>query len=109
MKISWRRLRKAANVGFVKESVKRYYEKQITEAVLLASDSLTNPAQWDQNVTRSAASMILSVVYGHPPMTTEKNHIVDLIMDVASRLTRAAYPGAHLVEIFHWMRYIPRG
>jgi cytochrome P450 len=107
MKISWRRLRRAVNVGFVKESVKQYYEKQITEAVHLASDSLANPAQWDQNVRRSAGSTILSVLYGHPPITTEKSHAVDSIMDVGQRLTRAAYPGAHLVEFFHWMQYIP--
>jgi hypothetical protein len=107
MKISWRRLRKAANVGFVKESVKQYYEKQITEAVILASDSLANPAQWNQNVRRSAGSMVLSVVYGHPPIMSAKSHAVDLIIDFADRLTRTAYPGAHLVEYFHWMRYIP--
>jgi hypothetical protein len=109
MKLSWRRLRKAVNVGFAKDPSKRFYEKQITEAVLLASDSLKNPAQWEQNIHRAAASMILSVVYGHPPIMTKKNHILDLVMDVAQRLTRAAYPGAYLVEYFHWMRYLPRG
>jgi hypothetical protein len=100
-------MRKATTEGFVKESVKQFYEKQITEAVLLASDSLANPAQWDQNVHRSAGSMILSVVYGHPPISAQKNHIVDLIINFGQRLTRAAYPGAYLVEYFQWMRYIP--
>ena len=100
-------MRKVATEGFFKESAKRFYDKQITEAVLLASDSLANPAHWDQNVHRSTASMILSVVYGHPPMATEKNHFVDLITDCFERLARAACPGAHLVEFFHWMRYIP--
>jgi hypothetical protein len=100
-------MRKAASEAFLKESVKQFYETQITEAVLLVSDSLAKPAQWDQNVRRSAASMILSVVYGHPPITTEKNTIVDLINEFGHRLTRAARPGAHLVEFFHWMKYIP--
>ena len=100
-------MRRAATEGFFKDSVNRFYEKQITEAVLLASDTLANPAKWDQNVNRAAASMILSVVYGHPPMITEKNHVVDLITDCFHRLTRAAYPGAYLVEFFHWMQYIP--
>jgi len=27
--------------------------------------------------------------------------------DFVQRLTRAAYPGAHFVEFFPWMRYIP--
>jgi hypothetical protein len=100
-------MRKAANEAFVKDSVKKFYEIQTTEAVLLASDSLAKPSQWDQNVRRTAASMILSVVYGHPTIITERNHIVDLINDFGRRLTRAAYPGAHLVEFFPWMKYIP--
>jgi cytochrome P450 len=107
MKISWRRMRKAATEGFAKGSVKQFHEKQITEAVRLASDSLANPAQWDQNVHRSAGSMIISVVYGHPPITTENHHIIDSVINFGRRLGRAATPGAYLVEYFQWMRYIP--
>jgi hypothetical protein len=97
-------MRKAAHQPFVKESVKQFREIQITEAVLLASDSLAKPSQWDENVHRSAASMILSVIYGRTTNTSEKIHSIDLIIE---RLARAACPGAHLVEYFHWMRYIP--
>jgi hypothetical protein len=100
-------MRKAASEEFVKNSVKQFYETQTTEAVLLSSDSLARPAQWDQNLRRSAASMVLSVVYGHPTITSEKDHTIDLINDFADRLSRAAYPGTYLVEFFHWMRYIP--
>jgi hypothetical protein len=100
-------MRKAASEAFVKESVKQFYETQITVAVVLVSDSLAKSAQWDQYVRRSAASTILSVVYGHPTIITEQNHIVDLINDFADRLSYAAFPGAHLVEFFHWMKYVP--
>ncbi|KAH9960359.1 cytochrome P450 [Lactifluus volemus] len=103
----WRQMRKAANEWFSKDSVKRFYETQMTEAVVLAADSLTKPARWEQNVRRSAASMVLSVVYGHPTITSEKSHIVDSINEFGDRLARAACPGAHLVEVFHWMQYIP--
>jgi hypothetical protein len=100
-------MRKAANERFSKESVKQFCETQTTEAVLLASDSLAKPAQLEKNIRRSAASMILSVVYGHPTITSEKNRIVDLIDEFGERLARAACPGAHLVEVFHWMQYLP--
>ncbi|KAH9979952.1 cytochrome P450 [Lactifluus volemus] len=103
----WRRMRKIANERFSKESVKQFCETQMTEAVLLASDSLAKPAQLEKNIRRSAASMILSVVYGHPTITSEKNRIVDLIDEFGERLARAACPGAHLVEFFNWMQYIP--
>jgi len=100
-------MRKAANEGFSKGSVKRFYEKQTAEAVLLACDCLGKPAQWDQHFRRAAASMILSVVYGHAPITSEQDHNVVAINDFATRLTRAAYPGAYLVEFLPWMRYFP--
>jgi hypothetical protein len=53
---SWRRLRRAANEGFSKSSVKGFYETQMTEAVLLAGDMLVGPARWDQHFRRAAAS-----------------------------------------------------
>jgi N-acetyl-gamma-glutamylphosphate reductase len=105
--LSHRRMRKAANEGFSKGSVKRFYERQMTEAILLACDYLVKPSQWEQHLGRTAASMILSVVYGYPAITSEQDRNADLINDFAGRLSRAAYPGAHLVEFFTWMRHIP--
>jgi hypothetical protein len=100
-------MRKASNEWFSKESVKQFHETQMTEAVILVSDSLAEPARLEQNLHRSSASMVLSVIYGQPPIKSEENHIVDLIDDFGHRLARAAYPGAHLVEVFPWMQYIP--
>jgi hypothetical protein len=100
-------MRKAANEGFSKSSVKRFYEKEVTEAVLLACDCLVKPAQLDKHFRRAAASMVLSVVYGMPAITSEQDRTVEVVNDFANRLTSAAYPGAHLVEFLPWMRHIP--
>jgi hypothetical protein len=100
-------MRRAAHEGFGKGSVKRFYETQMTEAVLLAGDCIEKPAQYDKHHHRAAASMILSAVYGYPTITSEQDHTVEAINDFANRLTRAACPGAYLVELFPWMKYIP--
>jgi hypothetical protein len=100
-------MRRAANDGFSKTLAKRYHEKQMSEAVLLAFDCLVKPAQWDNHYRRAAASMILSVVYGSPAIISEQDHTIQAINDFSSRLTRAAYPGAYLVEFLPWMRHIP--
>jgi hypothetical protein len=100
-------MRKAANEGFSKSSVKGFYETQITEAVLLASDLLVGPAQWDQHFRRAAASMTLSVLYGYPTLKSEQDHIVVAINDFAERLFKAAFMGAHLVHFFPWLRHLP--
>jgi hypothetical protein len=100
-------MRKAANEGFNKGSVKRFHEKQTMEAILITSDFFAKPVQWDRHFRRAAASMIMSVVYGHPAITSEHDHSAEAINDFAARLTIAAYPGAYLVEFFTWMRHIP--
>ena len=105
--LSWRRMRKAANEGFSKSSVTWFHEKQTTEAILLASDCLVRPTQWDEHFRRAAASVILSIVYGCPPITSEEDNTVKVVNDFANRITRAAYPGTYWVEFFPWMRYIP--
>ena len=105
--LSWRRMRKAGNEGFRKGSVKRFYEKQITEAILLACDCLVRPAQRGHHYRRAAASMNLSVIYGYPPIISEEDLTIKLVNDLAHRLTRAAYPGTYMVEFFPWMRHIP--
>jgi hypothetical protein len=51
--------------------------------------------------------MILSIVYGCPTITSDQDQTVDAINDFSKRIFRAAYPGAHLIEFFPWMRYIP--
>ncbi|KZV60974.1 cytochrome P450 [Peniophora sp. CONT] len=103
----WRRMRKAAHEGLNKGVVKDFYDYQTTEALLLARDGLKNPAAWDKHLRRAAASMVLSCVYDEPPIVSEQDVRVSLINDFVQRLTRAAYPGAHWVEMMPWMRHIP--
>jgi hypothetical protein len=100
-------MRKASNDGFNKNLVQRFHEKQMSEAVLLAHDCLVKPARWAMHFRRVTASMIISVVYGFPAITSEQDHTIEVINDFASRLARAALPGNYLVEFFPWMRHIP--
>jgi hypothetical protein len=100
-------MRRAAHEGLSKYVVESYKTAQFTEAVLLASGLLAQPAMMDDHIRRSAASMIMSVTYDKPPIVSELDSSVKAINDVVARLTRAALPGAHFVEFFPWMRYIP--
>ena len=100
-------MRKACHEAFNKVLVKRFYTTQITEAILLVSGLLDEPAEWDKHCSRTAASMILSAVYSYPTIVSGRDHTVEAINECAERLTRAAYPGTYLVEFFTWMRYIP--
>ena len=104
---SWRRARRAINDGFSKSSVKGFYDMQIKEAIILASDMLVRPTQWDQHFRRVAASTTLSVLYGYPTLKSDQHHIVKAINDFTERLFTAVYTGAHLVQFFPWLRHVP--
>ncbi|KAI0303046.1 cytochrome P450 [Russula brevipes] len=103
----WRRMRKVTDEVLSKGSAKEFYETQMTEAVVLASDWLVTPAKWDRHLYRATASTMLSVLYGYRTVTSERNHTIELINDFGKRIFRASSLGAHLVELFPWMRHVP--
>lgn len=100
-------MRKAADEKFTKGLVKEFHEKETSEAIFLAHDWLLSPVKWDRHLRRASASMILSVVYGYPTITSDQDQVIEDINDFSNRLTKAAAPGAHLVEFFTWMRHVP--
>ncbi|KAI0254607.1 cytochrome P450 [Lactifluus subvellereus] len=103
----WRKMRKAAHEGLSKSVVESFKAPQLIEAILLTNGLLAQPATWDSHIRRTAASMVMSVTYDTPPIVSELDSSVRDVNDFVARLTRAALPGAHLVEFFPWMMYIP--
>jgi hypothetical protein len=100
-------MRKAASERFSTSSVKGFYETQMKEAVVQACDLLDRPARWDRHFRRTPASATLSIVYGHPTLTSEQDHIVRVINNFSEGLFNAAGLGANLVEFFPWLRHLP--
>lgn len=100
-------MRKAANEALHKGAIGNFHEAQINAAILLACGGLADPAQWDKYVQYAAASMTLSTVYDHTGDQSQKDKIIETINSFSQRVAAAAYPGAHFVEFFPWMQYIP--
>jgi len=100
-------MRKASHEGLTKSIVESFKTPQLNEAILLTAGLLAEPSTWDSHFRRTAASMVMSVIYDTPPIISEKDSSVKAVNDFVARLTRAALPGAHLVEFFPWMMYIP--
>jgi hypothetical protein len=100
-------MRKASHEGLSKSVVESFKTPQLTEAILLTSGLLAQPSTWDKHFRRTAASMVMSITYDTPPILSELDSSVKAINDFVARLTRAALPGAHFVEFFPWMMYIP--
>jgi len=100
-------MRKAAHEGLHRRLVNKYHHTLAVEALLLARDTLTEPDHWDKHLRRTAASAIMSVVYDSPRIESEHDTSVTWINDMVGRLTRAAMPGAHLVEFMPFLQAVP--
>ena len=51
--------------------------------------------------------MITTLIYDTPVLKNANDPSVAALNDFADLLTHAVYPGAHLIEFFTWMRYLP--
>ncbi|KAI0319831.1 cytochrome P450, partial [Amylostereum chailletii] len=103
----WRRMRKAAHGAMNKNVAEHFRDTQLLEALVLASDTMKQPSEWQKHLRRAAASMIMSVLYDMPMIESEQDPRIKDINDFAARLTRAALPGSYLVEFLPWMMRIP--
>ncbi|KAJ7108038.1 cytochrome P450 [Mycena crocata] len=103
----WRRMRRAAHEGLNKNVAHKFHPIQSKEAILLTHGLLVNPGAWDSHFRRTAASVVLSMVYDMPALLSEDDKNIKLINDFVERLVQAAYPGTYFVEYFTWMRYLP--
>ncbi|KAI0051887.1 cytochrome P450 [Auriscalpium vulgare] len=103
----WRRMRRAAHEGLGPNTAKDFHDVQRREAVILASDLLANPNARNAHMRRATASTILSVIYDFPSIKSEDDPDLMKIDHHIDRHAKAAAPGAHLVEIFTWMSYLP--
>ena len=104
---SWRRMRRAAHEALTKVAMQRYNPIQTKEATILVSALLANPEKREQHFRRTAASVIMSITYDYPTLTSGKDKAVqeiDRILNWASqRVARTS-----VVEFFPWMKHVPQ-
>jgi|SRR5712671_1089608 len=100
-------MRRAAHESLTKSVSGSFKKAQVRETLILTSGLLEHPSTWDKHFRRTAASTVMTVTYDTPPIVSELDPTVKAVNDFVARMTRAPLPGAHLVEFFPWMMYIP--
>ncbi|KAF8478443.1 cytochrome P450 [Russula ochroleuca] len=103
----WRRTRRAAHEVLTKVAVRNYHPMFCKEGILLATAMLENPDASDKHLQRSSASATISILYDYPTLENEHDKTLTEIHTFINRISAAGAPGAHLVELFHWMIHIP--
>lgn len=97
-----------ANRALNGQAAKRYFSFQETESILLLSQLLKDPKDWDNHLRRASTSLVLSVIYGNPPLLDSKNSDILRVNHFTERALAAAAPGAFWVEQFTWLEHLPR-
>ncbi|KAI0302277.1 cytochrome P450 [Russula brevipes] len=103
----WRRTRRAAHEVLTKAMVRDYRPIFRKEASLLASAMIKDPDSLERHIQRSSASGTMAILYDYPTLENENDKIITQIHAFFDRLSAAAIPGAHLVELLPWMIHIP--
>ncbi|KAJ8507987.1 hypothetical protein ONZ45_g9710 [Pleurotus djamor] len=104
----WRRMRRAAHEAVGPHIYKEYFPQLEVEASVLVSTLLDSPDDFFNHIRRATTSLMLSLIYGLPPILDSKDPRIVWIEGVAQRLGVAARPGAYYVEFLTWMMYLPR-
>ncbi|KAH9066399.1 cytochrome P450 [Lactarius vividus] len=103
----WRRTRRAAHEGLTKLAVREYHPILRKEATILASAILDDQGALEKHFQRFAASSIMSILYDYPTLENNNDETLKRIHMYISRVSKAAAPGAYLVELLPWMMHIP--
>ncbi|ESK85729.1 cytochrome p450, partial [Moniliophthora roreri MCA 2997] len=103
----WRRMRRAGHEGLNKTVAASFQVPQYREAISLVDGMIKRPQLWNAEIRRATASMVWSVVYDKEPITDVMDPQVAAVNDFITRIVRAAFPGAHYVEYFTWMKHLP--
>ena len=98
-------MRKASHEILNKATSNVFQDTQLVEAIAYAGGLLKEPHLWDKHMRRTAASVVMSITYDTPVLESAQDPSVAAVNDFTARLTRAALPGAHLVEFMPWLQY----
>lgn len=102
-------MRKATEQSFRTGTAQYNKIIQFESARQLAVEMLKDSNDWLGHVRQAVAATIIEVTYGKSPQYLKYRENVLKFQAFVDGITRAAMPGAHYVEMFPWMRYLPRG
>ncbi|KAJ6598661.1 cytochrome P450 [Mycena sp. CBHHK59/15] len=96
----WKRMRRGSHEALNNQMSRNYHMFQENEAVLVAHQFLENPRDFDNHLRRASTSLVMSVIYGTPPLMDSRDP--DILR--VNRFTERALAAAALGHIF-WRRY----
>ena len=93
--------------SFSKSGVSLFHPVLHREAIILALELMKNPSDREALLRRHSLSIMLSINYNLPPAQSDSDPLILEIIERTRNISQSLEPGAHLVELFPWLRYAP--
>ncbi|KIJ60731.1 hypothetical protein HYDPIDRAFT_98167 [Hydnomerulius pinastri MD-312] len=102
----WKKHRKMFERQFRPAVAPTYWPLQRKEVHTLLRNILDSPDELIEHLRHNAASVIMNVIYGIE-IAPKSDRYIDIAEQALDGMARAAAPGAFLVDIFPWLKYVP--
>ncbi|CAE6462369.1 unnamed protein product, partial [Rhizoctonia solani] len=101
-----KRYRKLLQTVLGPSSAPNFRQLQLQEARQFALRMIKTPEDLVQHIRHNAAAVIMKVAYGYEVSSTSDRYI-SIAERALGLFAAATVPGAHLVDVFTWMRHLP--
>ncbi|OHE90778.1 cytochrome P450 [Colletotrichum orchidophilum] len=90
-----------------KNAAAKYNEAQEAEVGHLLLHLLNDPQNLVEHIKKEAGSLIVKIVYGYTAEPFKKDPFLEMITQTMDNFSEGATPGAFLVDVFPFLRYLP--
>ncbi|KAH7890379.1 cytochrome P450 [Phlebopus sp. FC_14] len=102
----WKKHRKMFERQFRPAVAPTYWPIQRKEAHSLLRNILESPQDLIEHLRHNAASVIMKVIYGIE-IAPKNDRYIDIAEQALDGMAKAAAPGAFMVDVFPWLKYVP--
>lgn len=103
----WRRMRRALHTHLQPKSAEEYQSLQMFHATHMVLNILEDPANFQSHAATYAATTITKIAYGKTTPTSANDPEARLVRENFQILRKTLRPGAYLVDIIPWLKYLP--
>jgi cytochrome P450 len=100
-------MRRALHTHLQPKSAEEYQPLQMSHAKNMVLEILEDPAKFQNHAASYAATTITKVAYGRTTPTSATDPEARLIRENFQLLRKTLRPGAYLVDMIPWLKYLP--
>ncbi|KAG6376689.1 cytochrome P450 [Boletus reticuloceps] len=103
----WRKHRKMFERQFRPVEAQTFWPLQKKEAHTLLRNILDSQEDLIEHLRHNSAAVIMNVIYGIE-ISPKADRYIEIAEKALEGMAKAAAPGAFLVDVFPWLKYVPR-